>query len=310
MPRTQKTSNTCKRKSPPVSYTKKAKKQKSPPASPPQTKKGGKKNKKKTRPVSPVSPIPSCSQTPHLSQKKKAKAKKTKRTPPSRSVSPPHLEDEVREVHRSPQPSTSGAHLSPTSAQQQKKSATGLGVLPRQRARSSSASSTSSSSSEGIVHQRGSTKKLRRVFSESEDEDFLGSDVESGAETPDEHEVNIPPEVAVDNTVVRNDQDVPPELASTDDEFVGFQNVPDFQTPPRNRDGDGGAYVYGGRNLEHINSHWQKRSRPQMKLPFTGKTGFREYLDLPAKEEATPKDFFDLFMKDEDYETMALQTNL
>ena len=296
MPRTVKTSNTSKRKSPPISYKEKSKKHKSSPQSP-SGKKGGKKSKKKAKSVSPVSPIACTSQavTPHVPRKKR---KKNKKTPPS--------------VQTSPQPSTSGAHLSPTSAQQKKKLARGSIVLPRRRGRSSSASSNSSSSSVGIVHERRTThaKRSRREFRVSGD-DFSESDFESGDESPDEHELNIQPEADVDNTVVMNDQDVPPEFASTDDDFVGFVNVPDFQTPPRNMDGQGGAgaYVYGGRSLEHINSHWQSRSRPQMKLPFTGKTGFREYLDLPPKEDITPKDIFDLFVNDEDYEIMAVETN-
>ena len=148
---------------------------------------------------------------------------------------------------------------------------------------------------------------MARILAAESDDEL--SDIESGDETPDEHELNIQqPMVEVDNTIVMNDRDVDPDNASTDDDFVGFRNVPDFQTPPRQH-GDG-QLLFGIPGIENIIAHWQKGTRPQQKLPFTGRPGFRPYLELPPREEVTPKDMFDLFVREEDYETMAIETNL
>ena len=90
-----------------------------------------------------------------------------------------------------------------------------------------------------------------------------------------------------------------PSPAFTDSSENEFEGFTDAFSPPC-------ARTFPNESISDFLSKWQEGDRPQVKLPFHGKQGLRQYIDLPA--QPTPADFVNLYLDNSDFEAMAVET--
>ena len=81
---------------------------------------------------------------------------------------------------------------------------------------------------------------------------------------------------------------------STEEEFEGFSDH--YLELPHTYD-----------DTSDFMADWRMGSRPRQTLNFTVKPGLRQFVEMP--DDPKPVDYFDLFFRSEDYETMAEETN-
>ena len=92
---------------------------------------------------------------------------------------------------------------------------------------------------------------------------------------------------------------------TSDDEFDGF-TANAVKRVDRIRRNMPHHFEYTG-SMEEFMQGWKVGSRPRQNLPFSGKTGLGQFIELP--EDAAPVDYFYLFFQDMVFETMAEETN-
>lgn len=86
--------------------------------------------------------------------------------------------------------------------------------------------------------------------------------------------------------------------SESDEEFEGFDPVDnDNNNDEQNNDGD----------VNFSMDNWENGDRDPENLEFTGTPGLAPGIVLPDSPE--PTDYFNLFVNEEDYKTMATETN-
>ena len=103
-------------------------------------------------------------------------------------------------------------------------------------------------------------------------------------------------EEAVNDTVPNPNPLISTDISET--EFDGFPAENLFELPRHFKKYDDIARFMEG---------WEEGSRPRMNLPFTGRPGLDPFIEIP--ENATPLDYFYLFIQECDFEELAVETN-